>query len=932
MIVKNRDTLVRRTGIAMVLLCALLAGGCNLFMDADAKVARASERMQSGDYQGATIELRDVLQEHPEHARARQLLAEATFKTGDAATADKELRRALETGTDPATVAELAAQIRLALGQAKELLVQIDSGELPLVGAQRQLYRGKALLAQRQLDAAIPEFRAALVAEPQSRPARLALAEALAIKGETQEAMTLVDQLLQSEQSDPAALLLKGRMLVSRGDLAGAEKALIAAEQRIDQLDTAQRVLLLSVLTEAQLATGNIAAAEGTQQRLTALGPDLPVTRILGARIAMAKQDYAAASAELQRIVTALPELTAARFLLGAALLAQGNLNQAESQLVQVVQVAPENLEARKLLAQVRLRLNQPDAARQALLPAEASGDTDTQTDTLLGLALFQLGDTNAAVQVMERSAAARPQDRGAQLDLAATYVRAGQHRKAIELIESVPYVAGDSRREAILVAAIGAEQGMSRASERMNEITAAHPRDTAVLSLASVFFAQNQQFDRARKLAADALAVNPRDIPTLLTAAKIELAAGNPAAAATRLESILQVDSDSMVARLGLAELAMRRDDLVTAARWLEEQRARDPKAVEPQLGLAKIYLRQKRTKEADELLRGLATTAAERHDIANAIGLLYLDTGRYDEAISRFQAAVAADSRNPTYWLNLARAQLAVDRPALARESLERARAARPDSIAVSGALVFMDLKEQKPDAAAARIAQLKKERPGDPGVLVLEGDMRMTLKDYTAADAAYQKAVAIRMEGSTAVKSYRARTLGRLQDPTAPLIAWLSRQPDDLATQAVLAEAYQASGLRQRAIATYELIVDNGPPNAVMLNNLAWLYYQENDSRAEATALRAYELAPHAVSIADTYGWILVENGKVAEGVKILKDAAAHASGNPDVGFHYAAALARAGDKQTARQQLLRLLEKHDSFASRQEARQLLQDLPQ
>ncbi len=49
----------------------------------------------------------------------------------------------------------MVAKVRLALGQSKELLIQIDSGELPLAEPLRSTYRGYALLAMNQADSAV---------------------------------------------------------------------------------------------------------------------------------------------------------------------------------------------------------------------------------------------------------------------------------------------------------------------------------------------------------------------------------------------------------------------------------------------------------------------------------------------------------------------------------------------------------------------------------------------------------------------------------------------------------------------------------------------------------------------------------------------------------------------------------------------------------
>jgi Tfp pilus assembly protein FimV len=81
----------------------------------------------------------------------------------------------------------------------------------------------------------------------------------------------------------------------------------------------------------------------------------------------------------------------------------------------------------------------------------------------------------------------------------------------------------------------------------------------------------------------------------------------------------------------------------------------------------------------------------------------------------------------------------------------------------------------------------------------------------------------------------------------------------------------------------------------------------------------------------SIADTHGWLLVEAGAVRDGLEILKTAdAAQGAVQPDIRYHYAAALARSGERDQARQLLDDLVANGGEFSSRSEAAALLQSL--
>ena len=918
---------MRSAAFALLLVSAVMTlSGCDVFISADGRVERARAELDKGDYQAAVIDLKNALESEPDHVQARLLLAEASLQLGDVRDAEKELRRARDAGAKPADVAELTAETQLALGQGKELLAQIDSRQLIVPEPMRSVYRGESLLSMGKVDEASEAFESAQRASPAPARALIGLARARSGQRQADEALRLLDKVPENSPDHAAALLCRGEILAAQGRFADAQTTLQAAFAAGNHLTIFQKASLLAVLTESRLAAGNVDAARKSLESLAQFAPNAPLTLLLGGRIAMASQDYASATAVLQKVVAGMPDFVPARFLLGAALVAQGSFNQAESHLTRVVQLAPDNLEARKLLARVRLRMGQPDAALELLSPMQAG--TDADVNSLIGLAHLQLGDSDKALAILERTANAQGSSRASQLELASTYLGARAYQKAVTLLRGMPHVEGDSKREALLIAAVAAADGLGGSDAEMKSLLDAHPRDLALLNVCGQFLAQRGEFERARALVGRALAVDAKDTDTLMNSARIEAAAGDPATAAARLQGILTDHPENVSARMGLAQLALQANDLKRAATVLEPFRKGDSRVLAPRLALARIYMLDQRADDATAVIAEIEKSTPQNAEVANVIGLLYLEASRYDEAGARFKKAIDIDSKNEQYWMNQARVQLALDRRVQARESLEKAHGVNPDSIMVIAALAMLDVRDGRPAAGAQRIAELRKLHPDDPSLMALEGDYYAANHDFEAASRSFDAAIAIRPSAAISVRAYRARRDGNLRNAAAPLESWVAKKPDDFPVQAVLAEAYMSSGQTRRAQAKYEFLVDNATPNAVILNNLAWLYYQANDARAESTAAKAYKMSPTDPAITDTYGWILVERGNVADGLRILQQVQTGAS--PEMKFHYAAALARSGQIDEARRLLKPLAESSDTTAVQADSRRLLQEL--
>jgi tetratricopeptide (TPR) repeat protein len=730
------------------------AAGCDMFIEPNARIARAEKQIAAADYSSARIGLWKALRDQPENAHAHFLLAEVALQLGDAAGASDELGRALELGTPPSVTADLRARADLALGRYTSLLERIDSGQLALPEPGRSIYRGDALRELHRDADSLAAYQAALAADPRSEEASAGVAEAYAALGQLESALAQLDAAIAQKPDFALAWLLRGNMLARRGQFAQAQEALRKAlDHAAGQLTPPQRERLLVTLAETQMARGDVAAAAAAQAQLEQLSPNSTMALFVAARVAVAREDYSAATSVLQQLLTAAPNFLPARFLLGRCLLVEGNLEQAGQELAKVVQENPANSEARKFLAQVWLRQQRPEAAMRVLIPGMEGTPSDTPLRMLMHSAESQLAADPAGLAFLEQSVDTHPDNDDLKLSLAAAYLRTDQETKAIEVLNRT--------------------SGASR-------------------------------------------------------------------------------------------------------------------------LALARLYLRQGRSREAEQIIVQVIVATAGRADLLNLVGLLYLEAAHYEQALAQLRAAADREPDNAGYWSNVAQAQLALQQPAAARESLGRALAIHPDWPPAVAFAAILDLSAGQPDAALARVLELKRKHPRVAQILILEGDVQVAVRQYSAAAASYEQAGRLQPSSMTALRSYTARHLAGIADAAKPLRSWLLREPEDVQVRLALAEAYEEAE-PSKAIAEYEWIVGRAPRNAVALNNLAWLYQTTGNERALETARQAHALAPANGSIDDTYGWILLHKGRLAEALPLLRTAAA--SGNPLMVAHYTEAQKRA-----------------------------------
>ena len=195
---------------------------------------------------------------------------------------------------------------------------------------------------------------------------------------------------------------------------------------------------------------------------------------------------------------------------------------------------------------------------------------------------------------------------------------------------------------------------------------------------------------------------------------------------------------------------------------------------------------------------------------------------------------------------------------------------------------------------------------------------------------ADRAYDQALSLGPVRSHAIRSYQIkRDLGVVR-AEQPLIDFLEIRPLDIGVRVVLAESYSRSDDLAKSIMTYEQALSDEPNNAIALNNLAWNYFLAGDARAIDTAQQAANAMPENAAIIDTLGWIMIHQGSIADGEKLLRDAIELGNGEAEYRYHHAVALMKLTRTDEARTILDEILAGDDEFTSRDDAIKLLAEL--
>ncbi|MEJ7668044.1 MAG: XrtA/PEP-CTERM system TPR-repeat protein PrsT [Casimicrobiaceae bacterium] len=469
------------------------------------------------------------------------------------------------------------------------------------------------------------------------------------------------------------------------------------------------------------------------------------------------------------------------------------------------------------------------------------------------------------------------------------------------------------------------------KALELAIRMTQTRPNDPAGYSLQGGAYVGKQDYVNARKNFEKALSLQPDDFRVLINLAQLDLQQKDVPGARKRYQTILEKDSNNVSAMLGMAQLEASNDNENQSRVWLEKAKSTSPEALGPRLNLGAHYVRTKNYAKAIAELTDAQRFHTEDPEILDLLGQAQWAGGQKSQAISTYKKLVSTYPKSPVAYYRLGFAQAGNEDYSGATESLKKAVQLKPDYEEAVGALTGLEVRAGRPDAALKLARDLQKLAPKSPAGLMFEGDVFVAQDRHTDAAKAYEKAFAIRQDGLVAIKLHAAHTkAGDAKAADAKLQLWLKDHPDDIGAWEYLALENLMAGRNKLAIEQYQLVLKKVPNNAIVLNNLANLYQREKDPRALDTAEQAYKLMPDSPVIADTLGWILVEQGTTRRGLELLQKAVAMDPKGTEVQYHLAAALAKSGDKGQARKVLESLLASEQKFPQREAAQALLKQL--
>jgi putative PEP-CTERM system TPR-repeat lipoprotein len=911
--------------VSIVLALVLLfAGGCRgQYKTKEAFFNEGMKQLETNNPGNAIIFFKNALERDENYFDARFQLAKAYSVVGKYDAAEREFKKVLRQRPDSREAHVGIAGVYAYEGKPDEALKEIaglgSSGENDVEVME---IAGWAHAGKGDYSTAVALLKKAVTAKPGRSSAVFMLSKVYYLQGSTREARALIDQLVKNEPSNREALYLLADIQVRERDLASAINT-------YDRLIGAAPSDCVAVYRKGllYLQLGQYDDARAASETIIKGFPNRPEGYELKGRLFYYKKQFKDAIVMLEKAVAFRPS-PGTCFLLGLCHFNNGELELAMNQLQRALDLDPAYDQARVLVSLVYLKKNKVDDAIVEIRKALAANPKNAAAHSILGSAFLAKGMSTEGIAELDRALELDPKLVGARFKKGIFELSRGKTGEAEAELSAAVRIDPELLNSRIILAS-----SYLRRNEYAKAMTTARQglrgqKTDAIFYniIADAYLRQSKPADAANALG-KAREADPRYAITYFKLVSFHLMAGEQEKGLAELRTLVELAPDNVRARLALASLLEITGQEKEARACYE----RACKTGEPEAALetARYYLRSRKPAEAVTVLDEALQKNPSAPDLLGLKGQALTDQKKFEEAVATYEKLAQVNAS--AGLAAVSNTYLAMNKPEKALERVRREMKANPERLDLMAEVSHIYTAMGKPNEAIDNARQIIRKQPS-------------AAIGYAALAAVYQSQKEID-KGIEALKS-----APKTQDVSLPMMLGnlyaLKKNFTSALEQYRRAEGlrpgyvpaiyqkavlFHTMGKKKEAIAEYKRVVHLFPKHIAALNNLAYLCAEDRGSLSAALqyAVQAYIFAPQDASVQDTFGYVLLKNGKIEDGLKVLKQAAANVHDNPSVYYHLALAYDEHKEKGAAVQYLQKALGLGD-FPEQHQAAALLSQL--
>jgi tetratricopeptide (TPR) repeat protein len=701
----------------------------------------------------------------------------------------------------------------------------------------------------------------------------------LLFQNKVDEADAILEKIIEKNPDHVRALTLRGQILAVKQLYEPAEKLLSKALSLVPDTDlmNAERIKILTLFTEVLVRQGRTSEALVYQKKLAEANPEgnAAQQRFNDALVQYQQGNFAEAEKILVELRKQFPDDTNTATLLGMVEFQKGDNEKAANLFNEFIDTETSAPSVLQVAALVKFKNNQVDDAIKLLKDAAEKQPKNATILATYGMALLgRDSDSEAGALALEKSLALNPGNQRLRLALAKKNIAAGEKDQALaQYRKAYQEQPTDLIIQQAYFKSLLAENQPSKVKEEISIFKAKFPESTRGDFIEAWFLMQTKNYAGAEAAFKKVLAAKESKDQYLSLVGLAEL-------------SELQHDTQKAISNW---QLAISTDPSVTAAygHWVQ------------------LMLVEKKYDSAIKFLTELEGSHASLWQPSVVLAQIYANQKQWSNAVTAIEAGLRKSVNAPNVTKMAADIYQMQGQDAISRNQLNEARASYLKSVKLAPTNSEYLIKIIEVEIASHNLTEAQKLLDGFPqsenstGVRqFLQGVIKTNMGKPDEAIKFYLEAWAIKPVEIVANSISDHYSKNNLTDALYAFVEdWIVKLPSSAKGSLIKALKEQQQNHNETAIQWYEKTLAMAPNTLVALNNLAWLYYLQNDDRAIETAKRAYDLAPQSASVADTYGWILVERGDAKAGADVLAQAAALEPKNKEILDHLKTAKQRA-----------------------------------
>lgn len=866
--------------LASVALALLLSGCGDKQEQQAANVERhlraANAYVDQGQFRAAMIEAKNAIQTQPQDAAGYIALATIYNNMGAFSATQTLLENIVATQPTTSTALAEAYMGSQKYRSALEIIAKYpatdptDKAQQLAISAKAQIYVGDNSAFQNTLGE-LSNYAGTEI-DIQLLNSRWALAN-----GDSKLAAETLENILAQNPDHFDALILRGEIALYENNLPVAEKHFTKALTTLGTTDimTADRIMVLNQLTDVLIRQGRTSEAYAYQKLLSDANPE--------------------SHSAQQRFNDAL------------AFYQEGKYTEAEEVLTKLHEEFPQNSTTGTLLGLVQHQLGQDELAAELF---DQHIDTETASTSLIQaavLAKLRTEKDEEALALLKMSTENQPQNAALLASYGLALLdRDGQSNEGSLALEKS--LALDPKQQRLRIALAKRYLAMDKKEQAIAQLQKAYSEEPLDIIIQQSFFqaliSNGQQLEVRREIDdfQKKFPNNPRGY-FLDGWLKLEEKDLEGARRAFEQATNHPDNAEKQFSYAGLAQIYTSQKHLPKAIEAWQAALTADPGMTQAYGHWFSLIQETKRHAEAVSFLADLEKSS-NHWQPSVMLARIHVLNNSSEQAIAHMETALARSGGSlPVKQIaaNLYHQQgvklLSDNKSEEAKHYLLRALKLFPSNVNYVATLVQNELIIKNIPEAQKLLDQLTPTESNQATRLNLQAMIRIAEDKREDALQLYRQSWQLTPTDHAAEAIYNYYLTAQPEEAQKFAEDWLKKMPESSKPSLIKAMSAQKENNIAEAIKWYEKTLSLAPRTAAALNNLAWIYYEQKDPRAAELAKQAYELAPNNPAILDTYGWILVENGKIQQGIEILEKAVEKAPNNEEINKHLQDAKARS-----------------------------------